>query len=62
MILGETEGVFNEDGQQPERSTNLLLDSLVGRLMQEANDPPRRPNGMPEAFFDGKQCFFVAGF
>ena len=53
VILGETEGVYVPQEETGERSHNELLDRLIEQLMQNANDPPRQPHGLPETFFDG---------
>ena len=57
VMLGETEGVVPgvAAGQPHERLENPLLESLIGQLMQGANDPPRRPEGMADSYFDGRR-------
>ncbi|KAI9651470.1 MAG: hypothetical protein M1831_000973 [Alyxoria varia] len=54
VILGETEGVIpGAEAEQPHgRIQNPLLESLIEQLMQGADDPPRRPEGMPDSYFD----------
>lgn len=54
IIMGESEGVYTPEGQERERSSNALLENMVSLLMQGANDPPTRPHGMPEEYFDRK--------
>lgn len=54
IMLGETEGVYVPEGQEHGQPTNQLLEGLINDLMQNANDPPRRPHGLPESFFDGE--------
>lgn len=52
--MGETEGVYTPEGAERQRTSNALLEDMVTILMQGADDPPTRPHGMPEEYFDGE--------
>ena len=55
VMLGETEGVYVPEGQERGRNSNEWLESMIAQLMQNANNPPERPQGLPNTFFDGER-------
>ncbi|KAL9082490.1 MAG: hypothetical protein Q9159_006376 [Coniocarpon cinnabarinum] len=52
VMLGETEGVYVPEGQERAPMNNEWVEGMIEQLMQNANNPPERPKGLPNSFFD----------